>query len=373
MARAPYFNRIFPVIMSLAMSMACTDRRQENAGPAAPGDGVEETSYGIPVHLYQMNAVIKASPEQVEDFFVDLSRMESHFGDRGFSWGRIDAGQFNNEKMALGDPHDLAVDILGLTLPCRMSMIRRHPGKEVWLYIFTRETWAWLLFRIDIQSMGDRSGVRVNAIGNARGDLTDLDDQLAREVVNRIDKWISLMQSEFDPDGGSARPLQDGMMGELGEELFQAYQVSILINAPPEDVARWLAANSGQYMPELSFGGDCDGLIPFLHMDEGGIKSCPAAYRLAGISGDLDTTLTWRRNGAGRTMRVYLQAGDCFGLIRFELEPEAGGTKLTCMVTIELPELGTPMLHEKMAAISTAPNRLKNLVIRVKQGVESAD
>jgi len=373
MIRATRFKRILLVIVSLALSNACTDCRQKNEPSAEPDNGVEESSYGIPVHLYQMNAVIKARPEEVEEFFIDLNRMEKHFGDKGLSWGQISHKRFNKQKMAFGDSHDLTIGMLGLTLPCRMSVIKHDPGKEVWLLFFTRESWAWLLFRIDIRPMADRSEVSIDAIGNARGDLTPLKDQLAQEVVKRIDHWISLVQSEFGPGVDAVRPLQDGMRGELGEELFMAYQASIWINTPPEDVASWLAANSNQFMPELSFGGDCDGLTSFLQMDVGEVKCCPTTYQVAGISGELNTTLTWRKNRPGRTFRVYLQARDAFGLIRFEVEPESGGTRLKCMVTIELPDIGTPMLNEKMVAISTAPGRLKKLVIKVKQGSESAE
>jgi hypothetical protein len=361
---------LFFALMIMASGTGCQAIKRIFVKP--PPEGVVESSYPIAIDGYQSTVVVKATPKELTDYITDLPRLLETSRAMGLFQLKIEDSVPDMKPIKVGQSIGITVKILGLSLPCRIIVFDYKPDKELWLMLITEGSWAWLLARIKIKPVQEGSMVSVNAFGRVPETLGTIIDtlQLAYAASARIDLWMAIVQTEFDPSLDVKEVTGKGLRGESYKKFFQANEASVWINAGPEEVVEWMADNFESYLPEIKMSPHCPSLAEFLNMPEGDVMYCPADLEFLNLNFDASTFFIQRKKVSESIYRMYFQGLGEVGWIRVTVAPETGGTRVQGRVAIEIPGSTSPQIMDIMVALGAIPKHLRRALLDIKQGVE---
>jgi hypothetical protein len=356
---------LFFALMIMASGTGCQKIRKIFVKP--PPEGVVESSYPVTIYAYQSSVVVKASPQEIIEYFVkDPSWLEKASGTLQLEFKDLRPGIVTE----VGQSIDLNIRLLGLNFPCRMININYKPDKELWLMILTDGN--WILVRFELKPIPEGSMVNLNLLGQPSKTLGAILDvfELGEAAGSRIDLIMAFVQAEFDPELDVKELTGKGLRGEDYEAFFQAHEASVRVDADPENVAQWIVNHLDSSMPEIKLKGDCSSYKVFAELSEDEVRHCPASLEFVKVKVDIDTFLTWRTEGKERIYRVYLQGLDRIGFYQLEVGPEARGSRVKCMVMTDIPGAASARMMDIMMAFVAMPKRVRELLLDIKQGVE---
>lgn len=340
-----------------------------------PPEGVVENSYPLMAHAYQSSMVVKATPEELTDYISDLERLQDAASERGLF--QIDIKGQENLKLdvGIGESVDIVVRMMGLKMPTKVLIMEYKLHEEIWLLVLTNG--SWVLGRIEMNPVNDReTKVNVNVIGQTSDSLASLIDnlKLVETASQRIELWMSIIQAEFDPEVDVDELNMMGIRGEVYKELLQVHESSVWVDADPDYVWEWMRKQENgfiAFMPEIQLKESCPPLQEFWPMPDDEVFYCPAIFNFRSISIDMESFLTKKTKGNERMFRWYFKGAGQMGYLQMSVAPEAGGSRLTGMLAMEIPGPATPRIMDVMMTLTELPERLTEVIVDIKNGVEA--
>jgi hypothetical protein len=362
-------NRIVAVLVTLGITASpISCQRIKRIFIKPPLEGVIQESYTIKVYAYQSSVLVKATPQEVTAYTKKLSLPEDYMAAMEIT--RIETkGLMPGMDIEAGQSVDSDIKILGFTFPLQLITFKYELDKELWTMILSKG--SWVLLRWDLNPMPEGSMLNLNVLGQPSKTLAAILDtfQLAEAAAARIDLWIALVQSNFDPELDAKQLTEKGLRGELYKEFFQADEASIWMNAGQEEVAEYIITNLESYLPEMKIKDECN-LKEFMNMQEGQILHCPAVFEFLNLNMNVDTFFTWVEKDKNYILRAYAPGRQNLIFIDFSISPEAGGSLVNAIIYNEIPEPGARGVMDIMMALAAVPKRLGKALLDIKQGIE---
>jgi hypothetical protein len=342
-----------------------------------PAEGVTQESYTIKVYAYDSSVVIKATPQKIIEYFAkDISRFERASGLLQIELKDLSPGLDMTE---VGQSIDFNISILAINFPCRLTTLKYIQDKELWWMILTDGN--WILARFDLKPLQEGSMLKFNVLGQPSKTMTAILDTLPliEAVFSVFDLGVAFIQSEFDPELDVKELTEKGLRGEVYEEFLQAHDVSVWINASPQNVTRnVMAPDKFQDIVNMT---QAEGLSECLYepenrrrweKDAGEPIFCPAAVPLAGVKWKFDSFTIINLDNPQGFLTIYGVAAAADKIFKGQLaaQPEKGGTRARMTVAIELPGSATPNLMSTIVMISGLPQWMGKLLLDIKAKVE---
>jgi hypothetical protein len=333
-------------------------------------EGVVESTYPVRVHAYQSSVVVNASPRELTDYISDITRLQESSRAMGLFQLKVKESALGRKELKVGQYTDITVKIMGISLPSRVMVFKYKPERDIWLMVFTRGTWA--LGRAEIEPVPGGSMINISAIGQTSRTLSSIVDtfQLADSVAARLDLWMAIIQSEFDPDLDVKELTGKGLRGELYDMFLQAHEASVWVAASPDDACQWIIRNMDQCLPEIRIKGDCSSYRVFEELSGDEIRHCPGKLKFLNLAVDVNTFLMRVKEGKESIHRIYLQGLDRMAYFQLGVSPEAGGSRVRCLVVMDIPESASPKLMDIMMAFVAMPKHVRDLILDIQSGLE---
>ena len=114
------------VIIGLAavviLAGGCAHLKKKPAGAQV----VEHKNADVTFTCYKTTVKVKATPQQVEDYILDVQHLSAKVGEHRFK-------MLSNKKMQkLGDMVDFREELAGVTINGKFILVYYKPGEEVW-------------------------------------------------------------------------------------------------------------------------------------------------------------------------------------------------------------------------------------------------
>jgi hypothetical protein len=341
-----------------------------------PPEGVVQESYPIKVYAYDSSVVIKAPPQKVIEYFVkDISVLEKASSMLQMEFKDLSPGIVTE----VGKSIALDIKVLGINFPCRIINLKYKPDKELWLLALTDGN--WILTRFELKPVPEGSIVNLNLIGQPSKTLAEIIDslQFGEAAIGRIDHIMAFVQSEFDPELDVKKLTGKGLRGEAYETFLQAYEASVWINAPPEDVIPIVLEpdNIRDILKAMQIGEE--GEECFLdpenrgkwETDEGGEPIfCRSTLNLGGFEWKMDTVTTMKPNDVQNFYTTYGVVARTVFRLKIVGQPEKGGARVRIILSFEPPGATTPKLMDSFIAISGLPQWMEKVLLKIKHKVE---
>jgi hypothetical protein len=363
-------GRTITLIMGAWLLLFCTSGCQKikSIFIKPPLEELVQESYPIKVYAYESSVVVKASPQELVRYFLkDISWIEKFSGALQIEFRDLSPGI---DITSVGQSIGFDIKILGIKFPCRIITFKYKPEKDLWLMVLTDGN--WVLGRFEFEPVPEGSMVKVNGIACPSKTLAAILDtfQLAEAIAARADLLMAFVQSEFDPELDVKELTEKGLRGELYEAFIQADEASVWVDASPNEVVQWMANNFESYLPEMKTKEGCIPFTEFVKMPEGQVMRCPAEFEFLNLKFDIDTFFTWREKSEESICRIYAQGLGLMGLMQLGITPEAGGTRLECIIGIEIPGSASHRIMDIIMALTAIPKREREFLLDIKRGVE---
>lgn len=363
-------RRLLPFLLAGALFLCSGCQAIKKLVVKPPPEGFVQDSTPEPAFYYTMSAMIKAPPEDLSDTLLgDLSWIE-----RGTSSLRIDLhGSADSLDISqVGKSFRFDTYILGLKLPCRATILRYKPDREVWILISIEG--SWVLYRFKMTPAAQGSHLEMGVIGQASETLSTIIGQadLLPTAAGWMDLMVAHIQADFDPGLDPREITSRGIRGDYGEVFLQNYEVRGWTSAGPDEIEKWLLQpdNSSAFLEE--FHVERKYYERFQKMEYQEVLHAPAVFESGVLRMKTDVFPMKNRKGRVFNIRVFLPALEQIVYFDLEAVPERGGSMITAKVCGEVPGAGDDKGMDFLIFAAGIPRMMQEKLMMVKNGVEQS-
>ncbi len=349
---------------------------------AEPPEGVVQKSYAIEVTGYEKRVDVSATPEEISNYLSDPSRFLSLFSaaDRapGDTAGdRVEPSETRPGPVEVGRGYPAAIRLGAVEIPGQVVYARMDKD-HVW--VMWEGQYGYLIFKYRAEpTLNNRSRVTFDTytVMFRSGILSGMERtaeliKVKDLALEYLDLLLARLQAEFDPELEVRELLEKGPTGKEYKAILQVYETQVWINADPEKVKKWLIDPPngpviiGEFKVDPSYFERMNAASPreFIYSD--------GYLEVANLKSQAHVFTTRDERGKSRYFRMYMVALNTLGLLKIDIEPDAGGSILTSKMMFEVPSSASSKGIDFLFILAGLPERLQQRVLLIKNGVEAS-
>jgi len=370
------------VLLAAAAAVLLTGCPKKPVIKPAAGEIISR-SYTVRTYGYRMNFAVKASPQEIENYFIKNLSWISNLSAR-LSLKIID--QSHGRDMSLpGSYVDTELGYYGFKVPCRVVNLKYQPEKELWLMLTSGD--GWTILRLELKPAPAGSLITMVTIGSVPESAAKIMEglEMAKSAASQMDYAMAVIQNIFDPSLDPKKLTEKGLRGQLFEKPFTVYESETWVNmAPQTAVNRGLQQDNFIAIMDSS---EVDGFTDCMYAPENraqwdpavkapGTKSefiyCPdTTVKVAGFNWKTETFAAIKPQEPQNFFNFYITTANILVQLQLQGKPDNGGARVWLRLIVEPPAGNFPNLMDLLMTITGLPQWTEELLTETIKRIQS--
>ncbi len=345
------------IVILATISVGCA-RKTEELG------AVRQESSTVKFNGYKLSVLVDASPEELENYLTDPDKLKQELG-KLIKLERLSGKRFSR----VGDSADYQFRVLNVaTVPYRMTMIRYQPLDEIWYMTETKNEFIVSVLRYQMKRVKD------GTILTVRFELEEPQDPFTKgidrainfqeSIIKGTEQGTAMIQAYFNKNLTVPGLLEKGLRGEFYVSFFSFNRLSVLVNAPPPKVHRYLTDPATWKKWETEY--QVYNMGPCLVDLKAG--SCQAKINIVGVDYTLDFFSA--QQVPGKFVSSYFTSPVMgLGWIRTFINPVDKGADLGIEYMVQISQ-ASPAGTQFLINLSQLPKIIEKIILDAKNNCE---